>query len=224
MTDLISPTQEGGNVTEPGVTVPEADQGNWWQWRKTWQKVLLIAGGVFLVLAVAGSIAGKSETSGQAASDTAETGSEPPDATTSTEAEATTTTQSSAPGVGDPVRDGQFEFVVTGIEDPGAVYQPEGLLRDEANGSWLVVYVTVENVGDREQAFLTGNQRILWDGKEYGGEGFTWNGANAEDLNPGVVLEATLMFDLPDGFPRLGTGTILELHDSVFSGGVNVSL
>ena len=203
--------------------MPVADQGNWQRRRKTWQKVLLIAG-VFLVLAVAGSIAGESETSGQAASDTAATGSQPPDATTSTEAEATSTTQPRAPGVGDPGRDGQFEVVVTGIEEPGAGYQPEGLLKDEANGSWFVVHVKVENVGDREQAFLTGNQRILWDNKEYGGEGFTWNGTNAEDLNPGVVLEATLMFDLPDGFPRLGTGTILELHDSAFSGGVNVSL
>ena len=145
---------------------------------------LLIVGGVFLVLAVAGSIAGESETSRQTASDTTATGSEPAEATTSTEAEAATTTQPSAPGVGDPVRDGQFEFVVTGTEEPGAVYQPEGLLKDEANGSWLVVYVTIENVGDREQAFLTGNQRVLWDGKEYGGEGFTWNGTNVEDLTP----------------------------------------
>lgn len=39
-----------------------------------------------------------------------------------------------------------------------------------------------------------------------------------------MVLEATLMFDLPDEFPNLGAGTTLELHDSAFSGGVNVSL
>ena len=185
---------------------------------------MLLIAGVFLVLAVAGSIASESETSRRAASDTAATGSEPAEATTSTEAEATSTTQLRAPGVGDPGRDGQFEVVVTGIEEPGAVYQPEGLPKDEANGSWLVVYVTVGNVGDREQAFLTGNQRILWDDKEYGGEGFTWNGTNVEDLNPGVVLETTLMFDLPDRFSRLGTGTTLQLHDSAFSGGVNVSL
>ena len=186
--------------------------------------MLLIVVGAFLVLAVAGSIAGESETSDQAASDTTVTDSEPPDETTSTQAEATTTTEAGLPGIGDPVRDGQFEFVVTGVEEPGTIYQPEGLLKDEANGTWLVVHVTVENVGDREQAFLTGNQKILWDDKEYGGEGFTWNGTNAEDLNPGVVLEATLMFDLPDGFPSLGAGTTLELHDSAFSGGVNVSL
>ena len=86
------------------------------------------------------------------------------------------------------------------------------------------MHVTVENVGDRERAFFDGNRKILWDDKEYGGEGFTWNGTNAEDLNPGVVLEATLMFDLPDEFPTLGAGTTLELHDSAFSGGVNVSL
>ena len=136
-----------------------ADRGNWWERRQTWQKVLLVVGGVFLVLAVAGSIAGESETSGQTASDTAATGNEPAEATTSTETEATTTTQPGAPGVGDPVRDGQFEFVVTRIEEPGVVYQPEGLLKDEANGSWLVAYATVDNVGDGEQAFLTGIQK-----------------------------------------------------------------
>lgn len=38
------------------------------------------------------------------------------------------------------------------------------------------------------------------------------------------LLEATLMFDLPDGFPNLGGGTTLELHDSAFSGGIDVSL
>ena len=45
-----------------------------------------------------------------------------------------------------------------------------------------------------------------------------------EDLNPGAAIEATVMFDLPDGFPKLGTGATLELHDSAFSGGTNVSL
>lgn len=211
-------------MTEPGGAEPVAAQGNWWQRRETWQKVLLIVGGVFLVLAVAGSIAGESETPDQGASDTTPADSESRDVTTSTAAETTTTTEAGLPRIGDPVRDGQFEFVVTGLEAPGAIYQPEGLLKDEANGAWLVIYVTVENVGDREQAFLAGNQKILWDGKEYGGEGFTWNGTNVEDLNPGVALEATLMFDVPDGFPNLGAGTILELHDSAFSGGVSVSL
>ena len=211
-------------MTRPGGTEPIAGQDNWWRRRKTWQKVLLIVGGVFIVLAVAGSIAGESETSDQGASDTTPADSEPPEVTTSTAAETTTTSAAGLPGIGDPVRDAQFEFIVTGLEEPGRFYQPEGLLKDEANGAWLVVYVTVENVGDRERAFLAGNQKILWDGKEYGGEGFTWHGTNAEDLNPGVVLEATLMFDVPDGFPNLGTGTILVLHDSAFSGGVDVSL
>jgi len=99
--------------------------------------VLLTVGGVFLVLAVAGSIAGESETSDQSASDTTATVSEPTDQTSSTQAEATTTTEVGLPGIGDAVRDGQFEFVVRGVEEPGAVYQPEGLLKDEANGLWL---------------------------------------------------------------------------------------
>jgi len=108
-------------VTETGGTEPVAAHGNWWQRRKTWQKVLLIVGGVFLVLAVAGSIAGEPETSGRSASDTTATVSEPTDETTSTQAEATTTTEAGLPGVGEPVRDGQFEFVVTRVEEPGTV-------------------------------------------------------------------------------------------------------
>ena len=148
-----------------------ADRGNWWERRQTWQKVLLVVGGVCLVLAVSGSIAGESETSGQTASDTAATGNEPAEATTSTETEATTTTQPGAPGVGDPVRDGQFEFVVTRIEEPGVVYQPEGLLKDEANGSWLVAYATVDNVGDGEQAFLTGIQKTCGRTRSRAGKG-----------------------------------------------------
>lgn len=199
-------------MTEPGGTAPVASDGSWWQRRRTWQKVLIIGGAVIVALAILGAVFGDPEASdGPAASgdDTADT---------------TTTTEAGLPGIGDAVRDGKFEFVVTSIEQPGTVYQPPGALKDEANGRWFVVQITVENIGDAEQTFFAGNQKILWDDKEYGGETFTWNGTNGEDLNPGVVLEATVLFDLPKGFPEGGVGTILELHDSGFSGGANVHL
>jgi hypothetical protein len=136
----------------------------------------------------------------------------------------TTTTAPDQPGIGDTVRDGKFEFVVMETEEPGKVYDPEDSLEDEAKGKWLVVHMTVENIGDAEQSFFAGDQKVLWDGKEFSAEGFTFNGTSFEDLNPGIVLDATVMFDVPLTFPDGGTGAVLELHDSAFSNGVNVQL
>jgi hypothetical protein len=67
---------------------------------------------------------------------------------TTTTARETTTTQADLLGIGDPVRDGKFEFIVTGIEEPGKIYDPEDVLEDEVVGEWFIVFMTVENIGD----------------------------------------------------------------------------
>ena len=208
-------------MTEPGGTVPAESGGSWWQRRTTWQKVLIIVGAVVVGLMVLGAIFGEPEASDGAANSAATTGVAQSDDTTDA---TTTTTESGLPGVGDAVRDGKFEFVATSIEQPGTEYQPPGAFKDVANGQWFVVHMTVENIGDAEQTFFAGNQRILWDGKEFGGETLTWNGTNADDLNPGLTVDATVLFDLPASFPAAGAGSMLELHDPGFSAGVNVHL
>ena len=128
------------------------------------------------------------------------------------------------PGIGDEVRDGKFAFVVTAIENPGDVYDPDNVLADEAVGTWLVVHMTVTNIGDRQWSFSSGDQRLLWDDKTFSAESFAWNGTSFENLNPGLTLEAIVLFDVPEGIPEAGTGAVLELHDSVFSGGIEVYL
>ena len=190
-------------------TKPEG--AGWWQRRKIWQKVLIAVGGVVVLLAIAGAIFGEPKADVQPSDDS--------DAT----AEATTTV-AGLPGVGDTVNDGKFAFVVTGVEQPGDVYSPGGVIKDESNGDWFVVFMTVENTAENEQTFFAGDQRLLWDGKEYGAETLTWHGTNGKDLNPGVSAEGVVLFDLPDGFPRNGEGTVLKLHDSAFSGGVELHL
>ena len=40
------------------------------------------------------------------------------------------------------------------------------------------------------------------------------------DINPGNTMSGTLVFDMPEG----ATPVEIELHDSMFSGGVTVSL
>jgi hypothetical protein len=192
------------------MTEPDVAKAGWWARKKTWQKVLLIIGGVFIGLMVLAAFVPEPEESASGG--------------TTTTAAGVATTQPDLPGIGDPVRDGKFEFIVTGIEEPGNVYDSEDLLNDEAVGEWFIVFMTVENIGDQEQTFSAGDQKVLWDGKEFTAEGFTWNGTSFEDLNPGIVLEATVMFDMPASFPEGGIGSVLELHDSAFSGGVNVYL
>lgn len=122
------------------------------------------------------------------------------------------------------MRDGKFEFVITGIEEPGKVYDPDNFLEDEANGVWFIVLMTVENIGDQQQSFFAGEQKLDWDGREFTAADFTWNGTSFEELNPGVTVEATVMFDVPENFPDAGAETVLELHDSFLSFGVNVFL
>jgi hypothetical protein len=47
-----------------------------------------------------------------------------------------------------------------------------------------------------------------------------WDGSTNVDINPGNSINATASFDIPVGTPP---GTI-GLHDSAFSGGVEVQL
>ena len=127
-------------------------------------------------------------------------------------------------GIGDPVRDGNFEFVVDSVGMAGKVYSPGGILQDEANGVWFVAEVRVTNIGDGAQTFFAGNQKIIWEDRELEADGFTWNGTNVEELNPGVSLDAVLLFDVPLSFPADGAGTTMRLHDSAFSRGIEVQL
>jgi hypothetical protein len=232
------------------MTTDETATGNWWQRRKTWQKFALGVLGVFIIGVVGGSIFGDSETGDESAAsttstvgtsttandgesvtttstvgpDTTTTTTDAPTTTTTTTEAPTTTTTEALPGIGDEVRDGKFAFVVTEVEDAEKVYDPEGVLEDEAVGVWFIVHMDVTNIGDEEQTFFAGNQAVTWDGKEFSAAGFTWNGTSAEAINPGLSLEAVVMFDVPDAFPEGGVGSVLELHDSAFSGGVNVYL
>src|SRR5680860_4752 len=104
--------------------------------------------------------------------------------TTTTE-QTTTTTVPPLPGIGDPVRDGKFEFVVVEIEQPGNVYDPDNVLDDRANGVWFIVHMTVENIGDQAQSFSAGDQKVFWGSREFAASDFPWNGTIFEELNPG---------------------------------------
>jgi len=128
-------------------------------------------------------------------------------------------------GIGDPVRDGKFEFTVTSVKD-GVASVGDDVLGQEAQGQFVLVRVTVKNIGDKAQLFDGSSQTAFdADGREFssdseaaiyvkGSESFL------NEINPGNSVKATVVFDVPKGAKL----TKVELHDSMFSGGVDVAL
>ncbi|GHG44567.1 hypothetical protein GCM10011331_03220 [Flavimobilis marinus] len=130
-----------------------------------------------------------------------------------------------APGVGDPVRDGSFEFTVVEVADGGdRIGTADFGVR--AQGAFLLVTVKVENVGDAPQYFFGDNQTLVdGEGREHSADSeaaiYLEDSASlAEEVNPGNTVTGTVVFDLPASAEPAS----LRLHDSAFSGGVVVQL
>jgi len=128
-------------------------------------------------------------------------------------------------GVGDPVRDGQFQFVVRSV-DCGARSVGQGLAGKRPLGQFCLVALQVENSGSEGRTFGGGSQ-YLFDaaGKRHDpdldatvrhGDGRLLS----THLNPGQRLEGTLVYDVPDPIDLAR----VELHDAPFSGGASVEL
>jgi hypothetical protein len=128
-------------------------------------------------------------------------------------------------GLGEPVRDGQFEFVVRSV-DCGARLVGEGVGRKPALGQFCLVGLRVENTGGEGRTFGGGQQYLFDDvGKRHDPDlDATFRDGDGQllstHLNPGQRLEGTLIYDVPDPV-RLAR---VELHDGPFSGGVSVEL
>jgi Domain of unknown function (DUF4352) len=129
-------------------------------------------------------------------------------------------------GIGTEVRDGEFAFAVTEVQT-GVQVLGEDLLRSEAQGSYVLVHVTVTNIGTESQLF-TGASQKLFDaqGREFSAD----TGAaimSVPDsrsfltaINPGNSVDGVLVFDMPEGLAPAA----IELHESMFSPGVRVTL
>jgi hypothetical protein len=141
---------------------------------------------------------------------------------------ASTGSQAPAPiaGIGSRVRDGKFEFTITKIAHATKV--GPSLLAIKAQGRFTILYVTVTNVGNVAQT-LDDSAQYVYDAK---GRKFSANGEAdifingnknsvfLNDINPGNTVHGKIVFDLPKGDQAVKA----ELHDSLFSVGVIVSL
>jgi eukaryotic-like serine/threonine-protein kinase len=128
-------------------------------------------------------------------------------------------------GLRDPVRDGQFEFVVRSVEC-GVRAVGEGLGRREAMDQFCLVQMEVENIGREGRGFAAAHQYLFdtagnrhdadWDATlRNGGRQLV-----STHLNPGQRLAGALVYDLPDAVELAR----VELHDGPFSGGASVEL
>ena len=131
-----------------------------------------------------------------------------------------------AAGIGTRVRDGTFEFVVTGVEHPGKTFTGKVGERLTAKGEFVIVRVDVTNVGKQEER-LGCSCQILFNAK---GQEITPSPAilRTKDalkyvafISPGdTVKGAAVLFDVAPGTKLLN----IELHASASSPGVKVKL
>lgn len=180
--------------------------------------ILAIVGGIILLCCGGGAIiaavnSGKSQ-SATSANSSPET---PSNGTKAAKA---------APGLNSPVRDGKFEFLVSSIEC-GKPQVGNEVLNRKAQGQFCVITISVKNIGSRAQTFFVDNQKgYAANGTQYSpdsvatiyasGDQSTWVNA----INPGNSISGPIVFDLPAG----ATLASLKLHDSAFSGGVEVKV
>ncbi len=125
-------------------------------------------------------------------------------------------TTTTVPGIGDPVRDGSFEFVVHYVGEPET--PPDTW--EEPLGVWVVVDLSVKNVKDSPQTFGAYNQKLIVREAEYEAA-FAVDGSVS--INPGLGTTSRILFDVPPSVLSARSAQV-ELHDSMFSGGVTVTV
>jgi hypothetical protein len=127
-------------------------------------------------------------------------------------------------GVGKPYRDGKFQFTVTRVRS--GVRKIGGGTGAKPTGQFVLVSVTIRNLGDRPQT-LHGDNQTLYDadGRAYtaataAAKRLKGSGGLGKELGPAASLKAVIVFDVPRGVRP----SRLLLHDTLFSGGVEVPL
>lgn len=197
----------------------ENESGN----KKNWfVRHKLLTGIIVVIVLIVALSSASSET------DTTSNNTSDSDATSETATEEAPAEAANA-GLNEAVHDGQFEFVVKSLEcGKEEVVHPEtDAIRDQAQGQFCLLNLSVKNIGDEQQYFSDSDQKLLNSaGQEYSADSSATItlGGNSDaffsQINPGNSVEGTLVFDIP----KDQTPVVAELHDSAFSGGVKVDL
>ncbi|MFD4294404.1 DUF4352 domain-containing protein [Rhodococcus sp. NPDC058532] len=197
----------------PGAPAAPPKKTRKWPW---------IVGAIAAVLVIAGAAGGgdKDATTPAPAAPTVASG-EPGPAAAAPEASETPDA-----GIGSPVRDGKFEFTVTNVETGLSSLGDNPYLEKQAQGQFVVVTMTVLNTSGEPKGVSPGDQKLFdTQGREFSAD--TSAGLNLDtdvafwdEINPGNAVTLKVVYDMPaDAVPAS-----MELHDSMFSGGVDVAL
>lgn len=177
-------------------------------WKKPWFWILAL-----IVVVVVASMAGGDDT-GTTTGDTAQEDAGGDDG------------GSERSGIGQPAEDGNFTFTVQGIDCGVKTLGNNQFTRTKAQGEFCIAEMTVENHGD-EASLMDGSSQYLFIGdKRYSADTdaiFADKRAEAffiEEINPGLTVDGIIVWDVPSG----SQPEKLELHDSPFSDGVEVTL
>jgi Domain of unknown function (DUF4352) len=114
---------------------------------------------------------------------------------------------------------------VTEVEPPVKTIGQD-FAQEEAQGEFVVVRVDVSNIGDETTTLSSSSQYAYAGERRYEASPVLLSLEDAdtaflENVNPSnKVTKRTIVFDVPPGTKL----THLELHDSLFSGGVRVNL
>jgi hypothetical protein len=130
----------------------------------------------------------------------------------------TATNAAAAPGIGSPVRDGQFEFTVTSVDRSGTAGDPAD--PTQAKGEFFNMHLTVKNTGTEARIYGSWDQKLIISGKQYDGASVPGVTNAYDDINPGLSIDTVVRFDIPVG----AQPDAVQLHDSAFSGGITVRL
>ena len=125
--------------------------------------------------------------------------------------------------VGQPVRDGNFEFVVAGFDRAPVVTDPEFPdLHKAAAGEFVLVKMKVTNISAEPQTFFASFNKLSDGTTEFKSDDEAWIylGNTLADLNPGDSIDTAIVFDVPVGTEPVS----IELHGGPFSKGVTVAL
>jgi len=128
--------------------------------------------------------------------------------------------------IGTKVRDGDSEFVVTGVEHPGKTLAGKYGKTLTADGEFVIVRVDVTNIGTEPMTPDCACQLLIDDkASEFKPSPSILSTKEAlkfvQRINPGdTAKDVVMLFDLASG-TKAGS---IELHDSQFSPGVLVSL
>ncbi|MGB3698617.1 MAG: DUF4352 domain-containing protein [Gordonia sp. (in: high G+C Gram-positive bacteria)] len=133
----------------------------------------------------------------------------------------------SSAGINTPVRDGKFEFTVTGVEKNLSSVGDNPYLTQQAQGQFVIVSVKVENIGDKPQSFSPTSQKVVdSQGRSFEPDTTAQVALGGSDIpiwdniNPGNSVDVKLVYDMP----KNAAPASIELHDSMFSGGASVNL